>query len=138
MSRTFGYQIRTDHASGMAINDVIDNAFADFSQPAHVSFNSTDILCGFGATAAIGLTWVYHFAGKMTRRDREEHGSARWGKPADFKPFQAKDNNALLVTQAHHLNLNSYITQRNLNLLCIGGSGAWVHGSKNKATKFAA
>ena len=62
------------------------------------------------------------------RRSGEEHGSARWGKPAELRPFASKQpERNLLLTRQLRLSLDRpdrIEFQRNLNVMCIGASGS--------------
>ncbi|XCB29573.1 type IV secretory system conjugative DNA transfer family protein [Arcanobacterium hippocoleae] len=132
------FQIRTNIATGKDITAVLDNSLADFSNPTHFSLDTPDLLAGAGTLLAIALTWIYHHAGKAERRQGEEHGSAKWGTPKDFKPFATKiENQCIKITNEHWLNINSHVTQRNLNLLCLGGSGSGKTRSLVKPNIFA-
>lgn len=73
-----------------------------------------------------GLCLGVYLSSDRNYRRREEHGSARWGiaghvnkKYADKDVFSNK-----ILTQRVALGLNSRRHKRNLNVLCIGGSGA--------------
>ena len=73
-----------------------------------------------------GLCLGVYLSSDRNYRRREEHGSARWGiagpvnkKYADKDVFSNK-----ILTQHVALGLNSRRHRRNLNILCIGGSGA--------------
>lgn len=119
------YQIRTTWDNSQNWQTVSDQALNDFLYPFHISLHLTDITISIICTIGVALTWLYHYAGKTDRRFGEEHGSAKWGTAKDFRPFSTKKlNQCLKITNEHQLNINTHTTQRNLNLLCIGGSGA--------------
>lgn len=81
------------------------------------------------AAAAAGFTLLLVAAWAVTRPQRsgEEHGSARWGKLRDLKPFMDSDvQKNIWLTREHRLRTTRARNtehQRNLNVLCIGGSG---------------
>ena len=93
------------------------------------SFVPFDLIVGL-AGAAIIYAVVRHKKknAKKWRKD-VEHGSARWGTPADIAPFMDKkpDNN-IILTQTEGLTMNprppSPKHARNKNMLVIGGSGS--------------
>ena len=59
-------------------------------------------------------------------RRREEHGSAKWGKPSEInRKYAGKDGvNNKILTQNVSIGLDGRKHRRNLNVLCVGGSGA--------------
>ena len=81
------------------------------------------------AAAAAGFTLLLIAAWAVTRPQRsgEEHGSARWGKLRDLRPFMDPDiQRNIWLTREHRLRITRAPRpehQRNLNVLCIGGSG---------------
>ena len=74
---------------------------------------------------AFGIALYY--SGRENRRPGEEYGSAKWGSPKDqnrkYMDHQHKDAN-IILTQRVRLGMDGYITQRNMNILVIGGSGS--------------
>lgn len=74
---------------------------------------------------AFGIALYY--SGRENRRPGEEYGSAKWGNPKElnrkYMDHQHKDAN-IILTQRVRLGMNGYITQRNMNILVIGGSGS--------------
>lgn len=74
---------------------------------------------------AFGIALYY--SGRENRRPGEEYGSAKWGSPKElnrkYMDHQHKDAN-IILTQRVRLGMNGYITQRNMNILVIGGSGS--------------
>ena len=72
-----------------------------------------------------GITLYY--SSRENRRPGEEYGSAKWGSPKElnrkYMDHQHKDAN-IILTQRVRLGMNGYITQRNMNILVIGGSGS--------------
>ena len=74
---------------------------------------------------AFGIALYY--SGRETRRPGEEYGSARWGDPRalcrKYMDHQHKEAN-IILTQRVRLGMDGYITQRNMNILVIGGSGS--------------
>ena len=74
---------------------------------------------------AFGIALYY--SGRENRRPGEEYGSAKWGDPRalcrKYMDHQHKDAN-IILTQRVRLGMDGYVTQRNMNVLVIGGSGS--------------
>jgi len=74
---------------------------------------------------AFGIALYY--SGRENRRPGEEYGSAKWGNPKElnrkYMDHQHKDAN-IILTQRVRLGMDGYITQRNMNVLVVGGSGS--------------
>ena len=76
---------------------------------------------------AYGMGIGIYLSTRRNYRRREEHGSAKWGSPVTLNkkyrdkkdPFANK-----LLTQNVCIGLDGRKHRRNLNILCIGGSGA--------------
>lgn len=119
------WQVRADSAAEKDISSILDGMWRDIiERPGHISFTMVDILAGLGVAAILGLIWAYHAGARRASRPGEEQGSARWGKQREIRPFIGDRNNDLLFTKTESLNLDSRVTQRNLNVLTIGSSGS--------------
>ena len=74
---------------------------------------------------AFGIALYY--SGRENRRPGEEYGSAKWGDPRalcrKYMDHQHKEAN-IILTQHVRLGMDGYKTQRNMNILVIGGSGS--------------
>ena len=74
---------------------------------------------------AFGIALYY--SGRENRRPGEEYGSAKWGDPRalcrKYMDHQHKEAN-IILTQRVRLGMDGYKTQRNMNILVIGGSGS--------------
>ena len=74
---------------------------------------------------AFGIALYY--SSRENRRPGEEYGSARWGDPRalcqKYMDHQHKTAN-IILTQCVRLGMDGYITQRNMNILVVGGSGS--------------
>ena len=109
----------------MNIGQGFSAAFAN----AAPSFNPMDLLIGVAGTVIIRL--VIYSKQKNAKKYRKgmEYGTARWGTPADIKPFidPVFENNVLL-TQTERLMMSNRPKEpknaRNKNILVIGGSGS--------------
>ena len=68
-----------------------------------------------------------YYSGREHRRPGEEYGSAKWGDPRvlnkKYMDHQHKDAN-IILTQRVRLGMDGYVTQRNTNILVVGGSGS--------------
>ena len=93
------------------------------------SFHPLDLLIGIAGAVIIRL--VVYSKQKNAKKYRKgmEYGTARWGTPADIKPFidPVFENNVLL-TQTERLMMSNRPKDpknaRNKNILLIGGSGS--------------
>lgn len=120
---TFG--VRTQLNAGVPWVEALDGWSSDLTNLTHLSLHRSDLLGGTVATVVVGLVIAYQLSGRKNFRRGEEHGSAKWGKPSDIKPFINKDYaQNLLFTKTERLSLDGRQTQRNLNALVIGGSGS--------------
>ena len=74
---------------------------------------------------AFGIALYY--SSRENRRPGEEYGSAKWGNPKElnrkYMDHRHKDAN-IILTQRVRLGMDGYITQRNMNVLVVGGSGS--------------
>ena len=107
----------------------IGQGFSVAFENAAPSFNSMDLLIGVAGAVIIRL--VIYSKQKNAKKYRKgmEYGTARWGTPADIKPFidPVFENNVLL-TQTERLMMSNRPKEpknsRNKNILVIGGSGS--------------
>ena len=119
-------------APGTEFIDKLTNGFAvfgtAFANPLP-SFHPIDLLIGIAGAVIIRL--VVYSKQKNAKKYRKgmEYGTARWGTPADIKPFidPVFENNVLL-TQTERLMMSNRPKDpknaRNKNILVIGGSGS--------------
>ena len=74
-----------------------------------------------------GCGVALYYSSRENRRPGEEYGSAKWGNPKElnrkYMDHRHKDAN-IILTQRVRLGMDGYITQRNMNILVIGGSGS--------------
>lgn len=93
------------------------------------SFHPHDLMVGLAGTAAIyGIVYFKKKNAKKWRKDME-YGSARWGTPADIKPYMdEKPEQNVILTATEGLTMNSRPKKpkyaRNKNVLIVGGSGS--------------
>ena len=74
-----------------------------------------------------GCGIALYYSNRENRRPGEEYGSAKWGDPKalcqKYMDHQHKEAN-IILTQRVRLGMDGYKTQRNMNILVIGGSGS--------------
>lgn len=91
-----------------------------------LSLDSADLLAGGVVVLFAAAGWCAYRLGQP-QRSGEEHGSARWGRLRDLRPFMDPDlERNIWLTRQHRLRTSRARKpehQRNLNILCIGGSG---------------
>ena len=108
------------------IVDIIKNLSIAFSNPFNISIceDSLKTVLVFIMAYALGLG-IYISNDKNYRR-REEHGSAKWGKPDTIKKkYMDKEvSKNKVLTQNTSIGLDGRQHRRNLNVLVCGGSGA--------------
>ena len=80
-----------------------------------------------GSLLLYGCGIALYYSSRENRRPGEEYGSAKWGNPKElnrkYMDHQHKDAN-IILTQRVRLGMDGYITQRNMNVLVVGGSGS--------------
>ena len=83
--------------------------------------------CMLGSLLLYGCGIALYYSSRENRRAGEEYGSAKWGNPKElnrkYMDHQHKDAN-IILTQRVRLGMDGYITQRNMNVLVVGGSGS--------------
>ena len=114
--------------AGMRLVNTFTNFKLAFQNPLP-SFHPTDILIGIAG--ALIMKAVVYYRGKNEKKFRQgvEYGSARWGTPADIKPYvDEKDDNNIILTETERLTMSSRPKNpkyaRNKNILVVGGSGS--------------
>ena len=114
--------------AGMRLVNTFTNFKLAFQNPLP-SFHPTDILIGIAG--ALIMKAVGYYRGKNAKKFRQgvEYGSARWGTPADIKPYvDEKDDNNIILTETERLTMSSRPKNpkyaRNKNILVVGGSGS--------------
>lgn len=113
--------------SGVWIQRLPDAMRRVVAWPPMWSWEPRDLIA---AAMAAGFMLMLIAAWAVTRPQRsgEEHGSARWGKPRDLRPFMDPDiERNIWLTREHRIRITRAARpeyQRNLNILCIGSSGS--------------
>ena len=96
-------------------------------RPFSIGWTPYTLKCMLGSLLLYGCGIALYYSSRENRRPGEEYGSARWGNPRalcrKYMDHQHKTAN-IILTQHVRLGMNGYITQRNMNILVIGGSGS--------------
>ena len=94
--------------------------------PFFISTSQTTLIAGAVGVIALWLAVLYNSAGSKNYMQGVEHGSASWGSPTEIDRYMDKkhfDKN-MLLSQTERMTLDTWQTQRNNNVLIIGGSGS--------------
>ena len=96
-------------------------------RPFAIGWTPYTLKCMLGSLLLYGCGIALYYSNRENRRPGEEYGSAKWGSPKDlnrkYMDHQHKDAN-IILTQRVRLGMDGYITQRNMNVLVVGGSGS--------------
>ena len=110
----------TEHEWMGRFSQVLERPFA-------IGWTPYTLKCMLGSLLLYGCGIALYYSNRENRRPGEEYGSAKWGSPKElnrkYMDHQHKDAN-IILTQRVRLGMNGYITQRNMNILVIGGSGS--------------
>lgn len=96
-------------------------------RPFAIGWTPYTLKCMLGSLLLYGCGIALYYSSRENRRPGEEYGSAKWGSPRElnrkYMDHQHKDAN-IILTQRVRLGMDGYITQRNMNVLVVGGSGS--------------
>lgn len=96
-------------------------------RPFAIGWTPNTLKCMLGSLLLYGCGIALYYSSRENRRPGEEYGSAKWGNPKElnrkYMDHQHKDAN-IILTQRVRLGMDGYITQRNMNVLVVGGSGS--------------
>ena len=96
-------------------------------RPFSIGWTPYTLKCMLGSLLHYGCGIALYYSSRENRRPGEEYGSAKWGNPKElnrkYMDHQHKDAN-IILTQRVRLGMDGYITQRNMNVLVVGGSGS--------------
>ena len=96
-------------------------------RPFSIGWTPYTLKCMLGSLLLYGCGIALYYSSRENRRAGEEYGSAKWGNPKElnrkYMDHRHKDAN-IILTQRVRLGMDGYITQRNMNILVIGGSGS--------------
>jgi len=105
-----------------SINDIISNPFP--------SFHYKDLVAGIVVAILVRVVLYMKMQNAKNYRKGEEYGSASFGTEKDIEPYIDWDNpyNNLLLSDTERLSMEPRMkdpaTNRNKNVIVIGGSGA--------------
>lgn len=94
-----------------------------------ISLKTRDVGFGLLAGGAFYIYMIFKMKNRRNTRDKEEYGSARWGRPDEIKPFMdLKDRyNNIILSSRDGIRMNGWNPGRkynlNKNVLVIGGAG---------------
>lgn len=127
---------RLSHSFQLIDGNIMDKLSQVFSvtnksiteDPLMISLEMHDLAAGIGAVCIVLLVFLYNFASKKNYRKGEEHGSAKWGKVKDIKPYTNSDPD-LNIILSEKIKINALKTKkfeydRNKNIVVVGGSGS--------------
>ena len=96
-------------------------------RPFSIGWTPYTLKCMLGSLLLYGCGLALYYSSRENRRPGEEYGSAKWGNSKElnrkYMDHQHKDAN-IILTQRVRLGMDGYITQRNMNVLVVGGSGS--------------
>ena len=96
-------------------------------RPFSIGWTHYTLKCMLGSLLLYGCGIALYYSSRENRRPGEEYGSAKWGNPKElnrkYMDHRHKDAN-IILTQRVRLGMDGYKTQRNMNILVIGGSGS--------------
>ena len=96
-------------------------------RPFSIGWTPYTLKCMLGSLLLYGCGIALYYSSRENRRPGEEYGSAKWGDPKalcqKYMDHQHKEAN-IILTQRVRLGMDGYKTQRNMNILVIGGSGS--------------
>jgi type IV secretion system protein VirD4 len=113
-------------ALGGNLADFLNKAESVFQHPFHIELCEDSLKLVLAFLVAYGIGIGAYLSDEKNYRRREEHGSAKWGKPSEIsRKYASKDRaNNKILTQNISIGLDGRKHRRNLNVLCVGGSGA--------------
>lgn len=98
------------------------------AQPFFISLEKPHLLAGLSGVVVLWLIGLYNAMNRRNFRRGEEHGSARWGTPADIRPLMNATpdlNIPLSATESISLpTVKNFEADRNKNIVVVGGSGS--------------
>ena len=96
-------------------------------RPFSIDWTPYTLKCMLVGLLLYGCGIALYYSSRENRRPGEEYGSAKWGSPKElnrkYMDHQHKEVN-IILTQHVRLGMDGYKTQRNMNILVIGGSGS--------------
>lgn len=111
-------------------NQLMHGLQSMLSNPLSIDLGMSGLISGFAIVAIIWLAWMRYIVFAGNYRTGEESGSAQWGTKKEGLAFKDQTNpsNNLIFTKDYGLALKKpkfdLATDRNLNVMVIGGSGS--------------
>ncbi len=95
-------------------------------RPFFIAMDQTSMIAGAIGVVGVWLIVLYQSAGSKKYMRGEEHGSAAWGSQNEINRYMNRKlfERNMLFTQTERMTLDTWQTQRNNNVLIIGGSGS--------------
>ena len=96
------------------------------SKTFYIGTDKNSLIAGLIGVGLIWLIYLYNVFGAKNYMPGIEHGSAEWGTEKDIAKYLDRKNfdKNILFTQTERMTLDTRQTQRNNNVLIIGGSGS--------------
>ncbi len=106
--------------------EFLNKAETIFLHPFHIEKCEDSLKFVLVFLLAYGIGIGVYLSDEKNYRKREEHGSAKWGKPSEInRKYANKDiTRNKILTQNISIGLDGRKHLRNLNVVCVGGSGA--------------
>ena len=115
------------HEDGMNLFQWMGRFSQVLERPFAIGWTPYTLKYMLGSLLLYGCGIALYYSSRENRRPGEEYGSAKWGNPKElnrkYMDHRHKDAN-IILTQRVRLGMDGYITQRNMNILVIGGSGS--------------
>lgn len=115
------------YEDGMNLFQWMERFSQVLERPFSIGWTPYTLKCMLGSLLLYGCGIALYYSSRENRRPGEEYGSAKWGDPRalcrKYMDHQHKGAN-IILTQRVRLGMDGYKTQRNMNILVIGGSGS--------------
>ena len=115
------------YEDGMNLFQWMERFSQVLERPFSIGWTPYTLKCMLGSLLLYGCGIALYYSSRENRRPGEEYGSAKWGDPRalcrKYMDHQHKEAN-IILTQRVRLGMDGYKTQRNMNILVIGGSGS--------------
>ncbi len=105
---------------------LLRNLGSVFNHPFQIQWGEYSLKTVLALLGIYGLAIMVYLSTDRNYRKREEHGSAKWGNPAQLSKKYADRHRTQnkILTQKVAIGLDGRKHRRNLNVLVCGGSGA--------------
>ena len=118
--------LASGYEDGMTVFDLMGRFSVLMERPFSLRWTDHTPKFLLGALGLYAFAVLLHLSTRQNRRPGEEHGSAHWGDPRQLdRKYRDKDpENNVILTQHIQMSLNSWLHQRNLLQIAVGGSGS--------------